>query len=156
MSYVKTIYDDLSYQVIGAAMEVHNELGPGFPEKVYHEALMIALAERNLPAEKESPFMAEFHNQPVGEFRLDVLVDEALVVELKALDELDSKHQQQVISYLTVTGREVGLLLNFGTQRLQQKRIFPPQRVQDSQAYQRRRDAWQPAWPQRKQQKGQP
>ena len=156
MSYVKTIYDDLSYNVIGAAMEVHNELGPGFPEKVYQEALVIALAERGLPAGKEAPFMAEFHDQPVGEFRLDVLVDEALVVELKALDELDSKHQQQVISYLTVTGREVGLLLNFGTQRLQKKRIFPPQRVQDNQAYQRRRDAWQPAWLQRKQQKGQP
>lgn len=153
MNLVKTVYDDLSYAVIGAAIKVHNELGPGFPEKVYHGALMIALAERNVPADKEVTFMMEFHGRPVGEFRLDVLVDEALVVELKALDELTSKHQQQVISYLTVTGREVGLLLNFGTERLQQKRIFPPRRVQDSQPYKRRRNAWKPGWLQRQEQK---
>ena len=152
MSRVDTIYDELSYAVIGAAMEVHAELGPGFPEKVYHEALMIALAEKGVPAEKEVAFPVEFHACLVGEFHLDVLVDEALVVELKALDELDAKHQQQVISYLTVTGREVGLLLNFGTEQLQKKRIFLPQRVQNSQPYQLRRDAWKTAWLQKRQQ----
>ncbi|MDY7076314.1 MAG: GxxExxY protein [Chloroflexota bacterium] len=156
MNLVNTIYDDLSYAVIGAAMEVHSELGPGFPEKVYHEALMIALAEREVPAEKQVTCMVDFHGRPVGEFRLDILVDEALVVELKALDELTSKHQQQVISYLTVTGREAGLLLNLGTERLQKKRIFPPRRVQDSQPYKRRRDAWKSGWlRQRKQEQGQ-
>ena len=129
MNLVNTIYDDLSYVVIGAAMEVHSELGPGFPEKVYHEALMIALAERDVPAEKQVTFTVDFHGSPVGEFRLDILVDEALVVELKALDELSSKHQQQVISYLTVTGREVGLLLNFGTRSLRWRRIFPPKKI---------------------------
>jgi GxxExxY protein len=146
VSKVSTIYDELSYAVIGAAMEVHTELGPGFPEKVYHQALMVALDDLGLPAAKEVTFMAEFRGRPVGEFRLDVLVDEALVVELKALEKLDSKHQQQIISYLTATGREVGLLLNFGCQRLQKKRVFPPRRVQESEPYCRRREAWKPAW----------
>jgi len=151
MGRVDTIYDELTYAVIGAAMEVHTELGPGFPEKVYHEALMIALAEKGVPAEKEVGFTVEFRARPVGEFYLDILVDEALVVELKALDELDSRHQQQVISYLTATGREVGLLLNFGTERLEKKRIFLPQRVQDSRPYQLRRNAWKTAWLQKRQ-----
>jgi len=146
MSKVNTIYDELSYAVIGAAMVVHTELGPGFPEKVYHKALMIALDERGVPAKDEVTFMVEFHDRPVGEFRLDLLVDKALIVELETLEELNSKHQQQVISYLTATGRETGLLLNFGTQRLQKKRIFPPSRVQESQPYCHRRDAWKPAW----------
>lgn len=141
MSRVDTIYDELSYAVIGAAM-----LGPGFPEKVYHEALMIALAEKGVPAEKEVPYTVQFRAQPVGEFHLDVLVDWAVVVALKALDELDSQ-RQQVISHLPATGQEVGLLLNFDTERLQRKRIFPPQRVQNSQPHQLGRDAWDtPYW----------
>ncbi len=105
-----------------------------------------------MPAEKEVTFMVEFHGRPVGEFRLDILVDKALIVELKALDELTFKHQQQVISYLTVTGREVGLLLNFGTERLQNNRFFPPRRVQDSQPYKRRCNAWKPGWLRRRKQ----
>lgn len=107
---------------------------------------MIALNERHLPAQKEVTFIAEYHGQPVGEFRLDVLVDQAIVVEVKALDQLDGKCEQQIISYLTTTGREVGLLLNFGTAGLQKRRCFPPKHVQNSPSYRRRLKAWKPAW----------
>jgi GxxExxY protein len=121
-------------------------LGPGYPEKIYHEALMVALDEHHIPAQKEETFVADYHGQPVGEFRLDVLVDQAIVVELKALDQLDGKCEQQIISYLTTTGREVGLLLNFGTTSLQKRRRFPPKRVQNNPSYQRRLKAWKSAW----------
>ena len=144
--FVKTVYDRLTYEVIGAAIDVHKELGPGYPEKVYHEALMVALDERNIRAQKEVTFIAEYHGQPVGEFRVDVLVEQAIIVELKALDQLDGKCEQQIISYLTTTGREVGLLLNFGTTSLEKRRCFPPKHVQNNSSYQRRRDAWQSTW----------
>lgn len=146
MGFTRTTYDELTYEIIGAAIDVHKELGPGYPEKVYHEALMIALGERSIPAQKEVTFVAEYHGYPVGEFRLDVLVDQAVVVELKALDQLDSKCEQQIISYLTTTGREVGLLLNFGTASLERRRFFPPKRIQNSAKYQQRLHTWKPAW----------
>jgi GxxExxY protein len=145
MGFTETVYK-LTYEIIGAAIDVHKELGPGYPEKIYHEALMIALAERNILAEKEVTFIAEYHGQPVGEFRVDVLVDQAILVELKALDQLDSKCEQQIISYLTTTGREVGLLLNFGATSLEKHRYFAPKHVQNNPSYQRRLKAWKAAW----------
>ncbi len=146
MKAVQTIYDELTYVVNGAAMAVHRELGPGYPEKVYHEALMIELAERGIPAQKEVVFTAEYHGRTVGEFRVDVFVDKAVVVEVKAIDAINDRHEQQVISYLTATGREVGLLLNFGVGSLQFKRIFLPQSVQKSRAYQAKLRLWKPDW----------
>ncbi|MEJ5310069.1 MAG: GxxExxY protein [Anaerolineae bacterium] len=146
MKAVQTIYDKLTYAVNGAAMAVHRELGPGYPEKVYHEALMIELAELGIPAQKEVVFTAEYRGRTVGEFRIDVFVDGAVVVELKAIEAINERHEQQVISYLTATGREVGLLLNFGVASLQFKRIFLPQSIQQSQAYQAKLKLWKPAW----------
>ena len=146
MKAVQTIYDALTYAINGAAMAVHRELGPGYPEKVYHEALMIELAERDIPAQREVMFIAEYHGHTVGEFRVDVFVDKAVVVELKAIEAINERHEQQVISYLTATGREVGLLLNFGVGSLQFKRIFLPQSVQKSRAYQAKLQLWKPIW----------
>ena len=146
MKTIKTIYDDLTYAVIGSAMAVHRELGPGYPEKVYQRALMVELTERGLPTQSEVLFTAEYHGQPVGEFRVDVFVDDAIIVELKAVDAMNRKHEQQVITYLTATGREVGLLFNFGTASLQNKRIFVPRSVQKSAAYQRKLKLWKPTW----------
>ena len=146
MRAVKTIYDHLTYAVIGSAMAVHRELGPGYPEKVYQKALMIELMEQNIPAQREVLFTAEYHGQPVGEFRVDVFVDDAIIVELKAVDAMNKKHEQQVITYLTTTGREVGLLFNFGTVSLQNRRIFVPQSVQKSASYQKKLKLWKPAW----------
>jgi len=146
MSVVKTIYDDLTYAIIGAAMSVHRELGTGFPEEVYQKALLIALTEQNLAAQREVLFTAEFHGQTVGKFYIDIFVDEAVVVELKAVDAFHKKHEQQIIAYLTATGREVGLLFNFGTESLQTKRLFAPQSIQKSRAYQDKLHLWKPAW----------
>jgi GxxExxY protein len=145
MGLTKTAYDRLTYEIIGSAIDVHRELGPGYPEKVYHEALMVALDERDIPTQEEVTFIAEYHGQPFGEFRLAVLVDQAIVVELKALDQLDGKCEQQIISYLTTTGREAGSLLNFGTTSLQKRRYFPPRHVQNNPSYQQRLEARKPA-----------
>lgn len=141
-----SLYDGLTYAVNGAAMEVHNVLGPEFPEKVYQEALLIALRDRGIPAVKEVGFAVEFQGQAVGEFRVDILVDEAVILELKAVDRLSKQHEQQVLAYLAASGREVGLLLNFGKSSLEHPRIVPTTTIQNSPAYQARRNLWKPAW----------
>jgi GxxExxY protein len=82
----------------------------------------------------------------VGEFYLDYLVEDAVVVELKALEQVSQVHLQQVITYITILGRELGLLLNFGSGILQPKRVIPPKAVQASQPYQQRVQAWKPVW----------
>ena len=146
MKYVKTVYDPLTYQIIGAGMDVYNELGPGYPERIYHEAMMIALAERNIPAQKEVTFVAEYHGQQVGQFRLDILVDGAVIVELKAIEAIDRSCEDQMISYFTATGRDVGLVLNFGATEFQKKRYWPPYSVQNSPAFQAKRDPWKADW----------
>jgi GxxExxY protein len=99
--------------VIGAAIEVHRVLGPGFLESVYEEAVAIELAVRNIPFERQVAIGVEYRGQQVGEGRLDLLVGGALIVELKAVEALAPIHTAQVISYLKTTGRLLGLLINF-------------------------------------------
>jgi GxxExxY protein len=100
--------------IIGAFYEVYNELGQGFLESVYREALALVLVERGLKAEKERWVMVRFRNTIVGIFRTDILVNDTVVVELKCARTLDSAHEAQLLNYLKATEFEVGLLLNFG------------------------------------------
>jgi histidinol-phosphate aminotransferase len=149
MSRKKTVYDDLTHAVVGAALAVYREVGPGFAEKAYQRALMIELKRQSIPAQEEVIFEVGYQGQPVGEFRIDILVDDAVVVELKALNALNDACQRQVISYLAASGRDVGVLLNFGAASLEHKRIFPPRSVKNSQAFQEKHDRWYPAWQKR-------
>lgn len=103
----------LAHAVIGAAIEVHRLLGPGFLESVYEEALSIELALRSIPHVRQQAIAIQFKGQTVGEGRIDLLVDNRLVVELKAVDELAPIHTAQVLSYLKATGHPLGLLINF-------------------------------------------
>jgi GxxExxY protein len=139
MAKVETPYDDLTYKIIGLAMAVHSELGPGFPEEVYRRAMMVAMGADGMPYEPEFKIQVAFRGQAVGEFRLDLVVDRKAVVEFKAVDALESAHERQVISYLTASGLEIGMLINFGSARLEYKRIFPPKAIQASAAFQSRR-----------------
>jgi GxxExxY protein len=139
---VKQEYDDLTYRVIGAAMTVHKTLGPGFPEVFYQRALAIELGRQGLDYEQEKPVEIFYGDTKLGDFYLDFMVENRVIVELKAVDQLSTYHQQQAISYLTATGREVALLINFGTASLEHKRILPPLAVQRSDAYRSRRKAW--------------
>jgi hypothetical protein len=90
-----------------------------------------------------------YSNTAIGLFYLDYLVEDAVVLELKAVDHLTTLHQQQAISYLVASGREVALLINFGGSSLEYKRLLPPRNVQESEAYKRRVLTWKAKWPKR-------
>ena len=107
--------DALAREVIGAAIEVHRILGPGFLESVYEEALCIELQLRGIPFMRQVPIAVGYKGRSVGGSRLDLLVGEALVVELKTVDAIAPIHTAQALSYLKATGCRLGLLINFNT-----------------------------------------
>lgn len=100
--------------VIGAFYDVYNELGHGFLESVYREAMIVALHSKNVPVEREKAVNVEFRGETVGVFRTDLVVENCVVVELKCARTIDSNHEAQLLNYLKATKFEVGLLLNFG------------------------------------------
>ena len=104
--------------VIGAAIEIHKVLGPGFTESIYEEAMCIELALRRVRYTRQAPVAVDYKGHQIGENRLDLLVEDSVVVELKAVDALAPVHMAQVISYLKATGCRIGLLINFNVKRL--------------------------------------
>jgi GxxExxY protein len=113
---------ELTEKIIGCAMKVHSVLGPGFLESVYAKALAHELREAGLEVECEKPIIVNYNGVMVGEFSADKLVAGKVIVEEKAVQALVPAHEVQLVNYLTATGIEIGLLLNFGAQRLQYKR----------------------------------
>ncbi len=120
---MKTDYD-LAGRVIGIAMEVHRTLGPGFVESVYENALLVELAASQLAFESQKALKVIYKNQCVGEFVADIIVDKTLIIELKSVQILLPIHEVQLVNYLTATGIEEGVLLNFGSESLQFKKKF--------------------------------
>lgn len=110
--------DDVAREVIGAAIEVHRHLGPGFCEAVYEAALIHELSLRRIPCRSQVPVRVGYKQICVGEGRLDLLVADQLVVELKSVDQLAHIHRAQLLSYLKATGKQLGLLINFNVQLL--------------------------------------
>ena len=108
----------LTEAVIGAAIEVHRHLGPGYLEATYEQALCIELNLRGIAFDRQHPIHLIYKGHPVGEGKLDLLVDRRLIVELKAVDVLNHIHEAQVISYLKATGYDLGLLINFNVSTL--------------------------------------
>jgi len=119
----KVIYRELSYQVMEAVFEVHNTLGVGFIEQVYEKALVHELALRGIPFERQKRVTISYKGQVVGKHRLDIIVDGKIVLELKAVSELNNVFKQRVLSYLKATGLKLGILINFGTPKVQYIRI---------------------------------
>jgi GxxExxY protein len=105
--------DELAHAVIGAAIEVHRQLGPGFLESIYEEALCVELEARQIPFERQKEISVLYKDRPIGQQRIDLLVGESLIVELKACEALAEIHKAQVISYLKATHLSLGLLINF-------------------------------------------
>ena len=115
---------DLCGQVIGAAMRVHSALGAGFLESVYQNALILELQKLGLKIDSERPITVRYDGQVVGFFTADLLVNDSLILELKANQLLAKAHEAQLVNYLVATGIDEGLLLNFGAERLEYKKKF--------------------------------
>jgi GxxExxY protein len=119
--------DQLTERIIGCCFQVHRELGPGFPEKVYRSALTAALKAANLSVECEQRFSVMYQQRTVGEFRVDTLVERRVVVEVKAITGLMPKvFAAQLLAYLKAANIPVGLLVNFGNASCQVKRMAAP------------------------------
>lgn len=112
----------LTEQIIGCAMKVHSTLGPGFLESVYQKALAHELRKAGLNLECEKPITVRYDGVVVGDFAADMLVEDRVMLELKANQALVPANEVRLVNYLTATGIEVGLLLNFGAERLEFKR----------------------------------
>jgi GxxExxY protein len=113
-----SLHSELTGRIIGAAIAVHRELGPGKLESVYERALAIELRTQRMPFRTQVPIPMVYRGESVGDFFADVIVDGKVLVELKAVDALRSVHRAQVLSYLRATGLELGLLINFNVRVL--------------------------------------
>jgi GxxExxY protein len=116
-------YSDITQRIIGCAMRVHAALGNGFQEVIYQRALEIEMREASLKFEREFSMAIHYKGHKIGERRVDFFVDDKIMVELKALTLLEPVHLAQAKNYLEAYNVEVGLLINFGTQSLQFKRL---------------------------------
>ncbi len=124
LSQQDLIYKEEAYEIIGAAMAVHRELGPGFLEAVYQEALEIEFQLKEIPYERERQLNIEYKTQTLKKhYNADFVCHDKIIVETKALCELSSKDESQVLNYLKATGFKLGILINFGEERLRYKRM---------------------------------
>jgi len=117
------LHEELSHKILQACFEVSNELGIGFLESVYEEALLIVLRQKGLNAYSQMSLAVKFRGIVVGEFYVDILVEKKILLELKAASALSKEHQAQIINYLKATGVEVGMLINFGNPKLEYRRF---------------------------------
>ena len=115
---------DLAGKLIGLAMKVHSSLGPGFLESVYQKAIAYEMKRAGLKFEEQKPLKVFYDDVLVGEFVADFLVEDELIVALKAILALAIAHEVQTVNYLSATGIDVGLLINFGAERLEFKKKF--------------------------------
>lgn len=120
------IHFQLTKTILKCCFEVINTLGTGFLESVYKNSLQIALLENGLKTDRDRSFEVVFHGRKVGIFVPDLIIENAVIIELKACEHLLGEHQAQLINYLAVTDVQVGLLVNFGRKRLEYKRVHHP------------------------------
>ena len=117
--------DPFTERIIACAYKVHSELGPGFKEKTYHNALKFALKEEGLSYETEKEYKVVYHSKRVGALKVDLMIENKAVVEVKAVTgNIPKVFEAQVLSYLKVTGCNVGLLINFGNKSCQVRRLM--------------------------------
>ena len=124
--------EDLTGKIIGCAMKAHRTLGGGFLESVYQSALAYELQRAGLKTECEVPIKVFYDGVDVGEFFADILVEKQVIVENKAVEQLNPAHEVQLVNYLTATEYDVGLLFNFGAASLQYKKKFRIYRKPDA------------------------
>ena len=118
------LHKNLSNKIIKAFYNVYNDLGYGFLEKVYENAMLLELRKMSLTCEKQKPIKVNYQNTIVGEYFADIIVDNKIILELKAAENLCLEHELQLINYLKATNIEIGLLLNFGKEPQFKRKIF--------------------------------
>jgi GxxExxY protein len=110
--------NQITEKIIGCAIEVHRTLGPGLLEATYEEALCIEFTDAGMKFQRQMPFPIMYKGRNLGQYRLDLLVDEQVIVEIKSVERFDSVFEAQVLTYLRVTGKRIGLLINFNSRLL--------------------------------------
>jgi GxxExxY protein len=115
--------NELTYQIRGAVFEVNRVLGAGFLEKVYENALLLELRGRGLKAEGQVPITVKYKDEVVGEYFADIVVEDQVIIELKAVEQLQNIHEAQILNYLKATGYKMGLLVNFTHPKAEIKRF---------------------------------
>ena len=118
------LYSDLTQKIIEAFYKVYNTLGYGFLEKVYENAMRIELTKMNLKVESQKNIKVHYNGYQVGDYFADLIVDEVVIIELKAADAICEEHETQLVNYLKATNIEVGLLLNFGKKPEFKRKMF--------------------------------
>ena len=119
---------ELTREIIGSFYDVYNQLGYGFLEKVYENALFLELCKKGLKVEPQKPIQVYYHQQVIGEYFADLVVDSKVIVEIKAVKTLAQQHEAQLLNYLKATTYEVGLLLNFGPQAQRKRKVYNNER----------------------------
>ncbi len=117
-------HSDLTQEIIKEAYYVYNHLGTGFVEKVYENALVVRLKKKNFSVKSQYPIKVYFEGEMVGDFIADIIVDDKVIIELKAVKEINPVHEVQLVNYLKATGIEVGLLINFGEKLKFKRRVY--------------------------------
>ena len=110
--------DNLTERIIGCAIEVHRQLGPGLLEGIYESALCAEFQDAGLQHQRQLAVSVQYKGKTIGECRLDLLVEDAVVLEIKSVERFDPVFEAQILTYLRITGKRVGLLLNFNTRLL--------------------------------------
>ncbi len=117
-------YSELTDKIIGCAYKVYNELGAGFLEKIYENALVIELKDAGLSVEQQYPIKVYYHENIIGDYVADIVVEDKIIVELKAVNTLVRAHEVQLVNYLKATKFQVGLLINFGDQITVKRKVL--------------------------------
>jgi len=115
-------HEELTKKIIAAAYTVYNRMGFGFLESVYEKCLLIEFRKAGLRAESQKPIIVKYENEVVGEFKADIIVEDTVIVELKSVKQIIQAHEVQLVNYLVATGKPVGLILNFGEEKVEVKR----------------------------------
>jgi len=115
-------YRELTEKIIACAYRVYNKMGFGYLESVYEKCLLIELRKAGLQAASQEPILVSYENENVGTFVADIIVNEAVMLELKSVKKIVDAHEVQLVNYLVATGKPVGLILNFGEKKVEVKR----------------------------------
>jgi len=115
-------FESLTKKIIGCAYEVYNRMGYGFLESVYEKCMLIELRKAGLKSEYQKPITVHYDGETVGQFIADIFVEDTIILELKSVKTIAKAHEVQLVNYLVATGKDVGLLINFGEQKVEVKR----------------------------------